>query len=81
MKLKFGLLLLFLFFSCENNEIDLTTKNHPENNKFETKAESIKAQPLPTDLTINGRYLIIGYFDENNNLEKVERFLNEKLLE
>ena len=80
MKLKFVVFLLLLLFACENKETNLTKKNS-ENNKFENKAESIKSQPLPTDLTINGRYLIIGYFDENNNLEKVERFLDEYLLE
>jgi len=72
--------LLFLFFSCKNNDAELPPKNIPLYNKPESKIE-VKENFPTSDLTVNGHYLIIGYFDENNNLKKVERFLDGVILD
>ena len=73
--------LLLLFFACKNNDADLPPKNLQINNKPESKIEAKETFSTTADLNVIGHYLIIGYFDENNNLEKIERFLDGVILD
>ena len=73
--------LLLLFFACKNNDADLPPKNLQINNKPESKIEVKETYSITADLNVNGHYLIIGYFDENNNLEKIEQFLDGVILD
>ena len=73
--------LLLLFFACKNNDADLPPKNLQINKKPESKIEAKETFSTTVDLNVIGHYLIIGYFDENNNLEKIERFLDGVILD
>jgi len=41
---------------------------------------TIEHSPPAQKLIISAHYLAIGYFDDKNNLKKIDRFLNGKLL-
>ena len=81
MKIKLIVFLLFLIFSCENNGADLPPDKLSVNNKPESKIESKETLPVTTYSTVNGHYLIIGYFDDDDNIKKVERFLDGIILD
>ena len=81
MKIKLYVFLLFLIFACENKDADLPPNKLSVNNIPEPKIESKETLPSTTPLTVNGHYLIIGYFDDGDDLEKVERFLNGIILD
>ena len=42
--------------------------------------QQYKPSQQQPNLKISAHYLAIGYFDEKNNLKKVERFIDGKLL-
>lgn len=74
MKLTFITLIIIFLFGCEKSV------------KIK-KEQVIKITPnsiepsIPTQkLIISAHYLAIGYFDDKNNLKKIDRFLDGKLL-
>ena len=62
-----------VFIGCGNNKINVQEKiDIPK-----PMSEKVIIKNLSQE--INFKYLAIGYFDKNNNLQKIERFINNKL--
>ena len=76
MKLNMFLLLFILLFSCGKKDVEFASEGKPAYKKQQSKIKAIEIQSSKIDLTINSQYLTIGYFDENNILIKIERFLD-----
>lgn len=69
---------LLLFINCGENTKEDEQSNIPKSEI--PKIEQEKVQPIILNSEKNGVFLAIAYFDENNNLEKIERYYNGKLL-
>lgn len=82
MKLISISILLILFLGCSEKPIsDNKTVDSTNIQTIETDSEDIKTDKILTqNLKSNGHYLAIGYYDDKNQLEKVDRFFNGVLI-
>ena len=71
-----------LFFGCsekpasDNKSVDSANIQTIKTDSVDSQTEKIVTQNLKS----NGHYLAIGYYDDKNQLEKVDRFFNGVLI-
>jgi len=75
LKLGFITLIIIFLFSCEKSE------KIKKEQVIKITLNSIEPSPPNQELIISAHYLAIGYFDDKNNLKKIDRFLDGKILE
>lgn len=73
------ILAIVCFVSCGNHTDDEHQKTKA-NSQSEMEMEKTNLSQLNDTLPVMGHYKAIGYFDEKNDLIKIERFLNGSLL-
>lgn len=73
------LVLIFWFSGCEKKE-DTATKEIEIHNHTEVDVVQTAAGDSSMAVTIDRYYRTVGYFDEKNNLIRIERFLDGELL-
>ena len=77
MKLYLSILLLILI-GCGKEE-DVSQKESTINQNYEIELPKIETK-IEVDTNFTGHYLTIGFFDDKNNLENIERYFNGELL-
>ncbi len=73
------ILTIACFIGCGNDTIDNEQKTEA-NNLSKMDVKKTNPSQLKETPPIIGHYKAIGYFDEKNNLIKIERFLNGSLM-
>ena len=73
------ILAIAFFISCGNHTDDEQQKTEA-NNQFKTVMEKTNTSQSKDALPIMDHYKAIGHFDEKNDLIKIDRFLNGKLI-
>ena len=73
------ILTITCFIGCGNDTIDKEQKTEA-NNLSKLDLKKTNSSQLKDTLPIIGHYKAIGYFDEKNNLIKIERFLIGSLM-
>ena len=73
------ILTIACFIGCGNDSIDKEQKTKV-NNFSKVDLKKTNSSQLKETLPIIGHYKAIGYFDEKNNLIKIDRFLNGSLM-
>ena len=78
MKIITLLIILIFIFACEGKKVQVENKSISDSQQQIIKTHT--ANTNQENLKNNNYYLVIGYFDKNNNLEKIEHYLNGKFL-
>ena len=76
---KLWIVLSVFFIGC-GEKLDIEPKKAENIHQFESDVVKTTAFDSSTTVTINRYYRTVGYFDEKNNLIRIERFLDGELL-
>ena len=76
---KLWIVLSVFFIGC-GEKLDIEPKKAENIHQFESDVVKTIAFDSSTTVTINRYYRMVGYFDEKNNLIRIERFLDGELL-
>ena len=76
MKIIIALFCIILTFGCGENDSKIEKISKPNKVHKDQITSKIETKKLDTNQVLQDYYLTIGYFDERNKLEKIERFFN-----